>query len=538
MSVLRLRRLGTFAGLALAGAAHALSFAPGPLPVWALAPVQILALAWLANATLTAATRKQAFAKAWLFSVVNFSVGLYWIFISLHTYGYLAAPLAAMGVLALASFLALYPGLACALSHALNRPAPPTKNNSRRHALFVVVSWAASWALFEWLRGTLLTGFPWLNIAYAHVDSPIAGWAPVLGVYGMAFIAALAAAGLSTLVRPGPHRVLVACVALALVLVGVPLGHQQWAQTAGQPLNIRLVQGNIEQSQKFDIDKVEQNLLRYMTLASSPATASSEPTLIILPETVLPLFQDRLPLEVWTRWLGIAAEQNATLIMGAPLHDQIHGADRYTNSVIGLNASTPLEDLAAGRSAMRYDKHHLVPFGEYVPPGFRWFVNMLNIPLGDFDRGQIHQTPFPIQDQRIALNICYEDLFGHELLPALRSGRNGEPGASILVNVSNLGWFGDTWALRQHLQIARLRTLETARPLLTATNTGITAAIDAYGQVTAQLPPHQADVLRVSAQGMSGLTPYTRYGDLIALGLIGLLLLAALAHRQRETGQK
>jgi apolipoprotein N-acyltransferase len=538
MSASRLRRLGTFAGLALAGAAHALSFAPGPLPLWALAPVQILALAWLANATLAAATCKQAFAKAWLFSVVNFSIGLYWIFISLHTYGYLATPLAVMGVLALAAFLALYPGLACALSHALSHPAPHTKNNGRLRALFIVISWAASWVLFEWLRGTLLSGFPWLNIAYAHVDSPIAGWAPVLGVYGMAFIAALAAACLGALMRPVPHRALVASAALALVLVGIPIGDMQWAQTASHPLSIRLVQGNIEQSQKFDIDKVEKNLLRYMTLASSPGAPSSEPVLIILPETVLPVFQDHLPLEVWTSWQDIAAEQNATLIMGAPLHDRINGADRYTNSVIGLNASTLLEDLAAGRSAMRYDKHHLVPFGEYVPPGFRWFVNMLNIPLGDFDRGQIHQTPFPVQGQHIALNICYEDLFGHELLLALRSDRNGEPGASILINVSNLGWFGNTWALRQHLQIARLRTLETARPLLTATNTGITAAIDAYGQVTAQLPPHQAGVLRVSAQGMSGLTPYTRYGDFIALGLIGFLLLAALVHRQRKAGRK
>jgi apolipoprotein N-acyltransferase len=190
-----------------------------------------------------------------------------------------------------------------------------------------------------------------------------------------------------------------------------------------------------------------------------------------------------------------------------------------------------------GRTEQRYDKRHLVPWGEYVPPGFHWFIRLLNIPLGDFDRGPARQAPFGIADQRLALNICYEDLFGPELLPALQP-MDGKPGATLLVNISNLGWFGDTWALRQHLQIARLRTLETARPMLTATNTGITAAIDAQGRVQASLPPHRIGELSVTVQGMQGLTPYARLGDLPIVLLIAIILLAGAACAWRRRAAK
>jgi apolipoprotein N-acyltransferase len=274
--------------------------------------------------------------------------------------------------------------------------------------------------------------------------------------------------------------------------------------------------------------------VRHLELtALPPAAGVPAPQLVILPETVLPIFQDQLDPRAWDAWRGVAARGNMTIAMGVPLHDRVNGRDRYTNSVMGFDGNTPVEHLVAGSTAMRYDKRHLVPWGEYVPPGFHWFVNMLNIPLGDFDRGAQRQTPFAVGGQHIAFNICYEDLFGPDLLPALLPGPNGEPGATILVNVSNLGWFGDSWALRQHLQIGRLRTMETARPMLTSTNTGITAAIDAKGRVAAQLAPLQAGVLPVSVQGMTGLTPYARFGDKIALALVGLALIGAFGSSRK-----
>ncbi|AZY51747.1 apolipoprotein N-acyltransferase [Bordetella avium] len=530
-----MRRGWPLAGLlALAGVLHALSFAPGPLPSWSLAWVQVFMLAVLAHAVLQAPTRRAAWLRGWGFSSVSFTVGLYWLYISMHDYGGLAAPLAAAGVLLLSVFLALFPATAGWLARSI---CPPGQAAKPWRSVWVALVWAACWTVFEWLRGTLMTGFPWLNIGYGVVDSPIAGWGPVLGVYGMAFVTAFCAAALAGLKGEGSARqALAAGLAVLLVLAGGLLALLPWSRPYGDPLSIRLVQGNVEQSQKFDPALIETGLLRHLELAAltGPAGSASSPDLIILPETVIPLFQNQLAPSVWEAWKTIAGRQSATIAMGVPLEvPDATGRLRYTNSVIGLDAHTPLEQLRGGTTAMRYDKQHLVPWGEFVPPGFRWFVDMLNIPLGDFDRGAAYQQPFAVADQRIAFNICYEDLFGAELLPALYPDNQG--GATILANVSNLGWFGDTWALRQHLQIGRLRSIETARPMVTATNTGVTAAIDARGHVVAQLPTHQAGVLPVVVQGMTGLTPYARFGDKLALAIAGLILVAAAARRRKRS---
>jgi apolipoprotein N-acyltransferase len=197
-----------------------------------------------------------------------------------------------------------------------------------------------------------------------------------------------------------------------------------------------------------------------------------------------------------------------------------------TNSVLLLDRA--VFDGTGARPA-RYDKRHLVPFGEFVPWGFRWFVDLMTIPLGDFGRGADIQPPFKVGEQRISFNICYEDVFGEELLPALA----GEDGATILANVSNIAWFGNSHALPQHLQIARMRTLETARPMIRATNTGVTAAIDFDGKVLAALPTYQLGALSLQVQGRTGLTPYARTGNWPILAL-SMLILAAAAVRKRE----
>ncbi|OZI71091.1 apolipoprotein N-acyltransferase [Bordetella genomosp. 12] len=520
--------------LAAAGALHALSFAPGPLPAWSLAWVQVFTLAVAAHAVLQAPSRRRAWVRGWGFASVSFTIGLYWLYVSMHDYGGMAAPLAAAGVVALSVFLAIFPATAGWLARSI---CPPRSAASPWRACRVALVWAACWTLFEWLRATVMTGFPWLNIGYGVVDSPIAGWGPVLGVHGLAFVTAFAAAAVASLRAAGSARqALAAGMAVVLVLVGGLLSLLPWSRPQGEPLAIRLVQGNVEQSQKFDLALMEAGLRRHLELAALPAEPRApRPELIILPETVLPVFQDQLAPQVWEAWKTVAARQSATIAMGVPLRlRDPDGRTRYTNSVMGFGADTPLADLTGGSTAMRYDKQHLVPWGEFVPPGFRWFVDMLQIPLGDFDRGAAYQPPFVVGDQRIAFNICYEDLFGPELLPALYPDAQGQGGATILANVSNLGWFGNTWALRQHMQIGRLRSIETARPMVTATNTGITAAIDAHGRVVAQLATHQPGVLPVSVQGMSGLTLYARFGDKLILLIIGVVLVAAAARVRRR----
>lgn len=529
--------------LVLAGCVHALSFAAGPLPELSLPFVELFSLAILAYAVLRAPTVRRAAAVAFLFGLGNFALGLYWIFISLHTYGGLASPLAIAAVLILAAFEALFIVLACGLTRwlvAAYLPLPTTY----RHYLLAAALWASAWAGAEWLRGTLFTGFPWMNIGYAHVDGVLAPWAPVVGVYGIAWFAAFAAGAIALFAaaKDTPNNTKAAAtLAIAIVtgLAGIVLGHVRWAQPYGKPEIVRLAQGNVPQSEKFDPKLLWQGLATYMKLAAlPPKAADGAPDVVIMPETTIPVFQNQIGANVWQRWVDIAQSLNADLVLGVPLHRKQDGADRYTNSAIVITPASRAESIFAGTMAMHYDKHHLVPFGEFIPPGFRWFVDALHIPLGDFNRGAVRQPLFTIAGQRFAPDICYEDAFGEEIIQSVRHSTRHGPGATILTNMSNLGWFGNSWALRQDLQMARMRAMETARPMLKATNTGITAAISPEGAVRAQLTPMAPGVLDVEVQGMQGLTPYVYWGNLPVLVWIAVVLLLGLGCKCRMPDAK
>lgn len=527
------------AGLALAGAVHALAFANGPFPTWLLPIVDILGLTFLAYSVFRSATVRQGAMAGFLFGLGNFAVGFYWITISLHVYGGLALVFAVAAVIALAAFEALFITLACAASLALSARHLHVITSYRWHLLIAGV-WASCWTGAEWLRGTLFTGFPWLNIGYAHVEGVLSGWAPVIGVYGIAWLASFAAAAIALLAcanntRNDAPAAIGVVAAIATGLAGIVLGHVGWSSPSGDPLVVRLVQGNIPQSEKFDPQQMLHGIDTYMRLAALPAKgADKAPDLIVLPETVMPLFQDRYSPQLWQQWLDIAKERNSTIIMGIPLHRVVNGVQRYTNGAVAFSSKTTIPELLAANMAMHYDKHHLVPFGEFIPTGFRWFVDAINIPLGDFDRGPVRQRLFDINGQAVAVDICYEDLFGEEIIQSVKPDLEHGAGASILVNISNLAWFGDSWALRQHLQISRMRALETARPMIRATNTGTTAAIDPNGAVRAALPVLKRGVLDVEVQGTSGLTPYVRWGNRPILVWSVLLLLLGFLLRKKQ----
>ncbi|HYF58800.1 MAG TPA: apolipoprotein N-acyltransferase, partial [Burkholderiaceae bacterium] len=332
-----------------------------------------------------------------------------------------------------------------------------------------------------------------------------------------------------------------ALAAAALVLAPLALPAGGWTAPSGPPLSVRLVQGNVAQDMKFVPERTVAAMADYATRFEAGAAQ-----LTVLPETAWTLPWDRTPEEIARRVLAHAARGHAIAI-GMPLWTDAVPASgagaatapgageaepRIANSVLMI---TPA--LAAGTGAgpvPRYDKRHLVPFGEFVPWGFGWFVDMMRIPLGDFARGADGQPPFEVGGQRIAFNVCYEDLFGEELIGSL----HGERGATVLANVSNIAWFGRSHALPQHLAIARMRSLETGRPMLRATNTGTTAAIDGDGRVLAALAPHEAGSLDVVVQGTTGLTPYARLGNGPALGAaLALLAAAAVAARRGGAGR-
>jgi apolipoprotein N-acyltransferase len=476
--------------LALAlGAAGVPGFAP-----FGLFPLPILALALLFRLWQRAASPRAAAWLGFCFGLGFFLAGVSWVYVSLHDVGGMAAPVALVATALFCAYLALFPALAGYVTRRL------ASADFRKDALLL----AGTWALTEWLRGWLFTGFPWLALGYAQTPpSPLAGFAAVLGVYGVGFLAALLAAAFALDWRRRASWVLLAVI----VAGGALLRGMDWTQPVGAPIKVSLLQGNVPQSLKWEPERLPLSIDTYVRLAqANPAT------LTVLPETAIPLFFDELPRDILRE-----LTRHGDVLLGMAVK---HRAGGYVNGAIAVPPPPTF-------GAQTYAKRHLVPFGEYIPPGFAWFFDLVRIPMSDFSAGPAHQAPLDIAGQKIAPNICYEDLFGAEILDAL-------PAATLLINLSNTAWFGDSLAQPQHLQIARMRAIETGRTMLRATNTGITAAIAPDGRVLAALPPFTAGALRVEAQGFAGMTPYVRWGDAMALLVAICAVLPAFMHAYRR----
>lgn len=507
----------------LAGALHALAMAwpfsdgllPVGQPVWWL---QILALAVLVGCLRRSHSWQQAGLLGWAFATSMLASTFWWLFISMHTYGGLHPVLAVLAMLGLAAFLGSYYAVATAVA-------------SRLFGRGLAVGWAAlgfaaAWTLAELARTTWFTGFPWGASGYAHVIGPLAGWPQWIGVLGTGAIAAWLAALFGSLrVRTGKAVVVgLLVVAGSTALIAPPAAWQlPWrsgAETTASAgtLAVTLLQGNIPQDEKFQPGSgVPLALDWYGAQLLAARTA-----LVVGPETAVPLLPDQLPDGYWAALERRFAQGDRAALLGIPLGSLEAG---YTNSVIGLQPGQA--------KPYQYDKHHLVPFGEFIPPGFRWFTDLMQIPLGDFNRGAVGQPSFAWQGQRLAPNICYEDLFGEEL-----GARFIDPATAptIFVNVSNIGWFGDSVAIDQHLLISRMRALEFQRPFVRATNTGATVIIDYRGQVTHALPRLTRGVLVGEVEGRTGTTPYAwwvaRWGLWPLWGLC-VLAFAVAWHRRR-----
>jgi apolipoprotein N-acyltransferase len=470
---------------ASAGILQALSLAwPGwGQPLWWL---QLLSLAVLAGLLRRSPGWREAALAGWIFATAWLTSTFWWLFISMHVYGGLASPLAALAVLLLAGFLALYYALAAGLYRwgAVDKPG-------RDAALF-----AALWLGAELLRGTLFTGFPWGAGGYAHVDGPLAALAPWIGVYGMGAVAAWLAMLAALLVRQGSRgswRYWLAVGASAGLLAACNAQSRLGApDPGGTSLRVALLQGNIPQDEKFEGGTGIPLALDWY----GRMLRDTDAQLVVAPETAIPLLPAQLPDGYLQALRDTFTSGSRAALLGIPLGSFDAG---YTNSVMGFRT---------GDGGYRYHKHHLVPFGEFIPPLFKWFTRMMNIPLGDFNRGDVGQPSFTWQGQRLAPNICYEDLFGEEL-GARFADEASAP--TIFVNLSNIAWFGNTVAIDQHLHISRMRALEFQRPMIRATNTGATVIIDRFGQVTHSLPRHTRGVLAGEVVGGTKLTPFARW---------------------------
>lgn len=540
------------------GVLQALGF--GALAHWSvnlLALVLLLVLlqtAWAAGLRL-----RSCLALGWCFGLAHFSVGLAWLHHSMHHIGGMPFVLSVLAVLLFAAYLAVFPALAVGIaSWVLGLGAAGGQGRGSREAIPAAAALACAWWLTEAARGWLFTGFPWLSVGYGQIDGPLASSAAIVGVQGVSALAVFSAALVASALRPAvPTRLAgirlqapALAAALLIILPLAPIGSQHWVEPAGHPLKVRLLQGNVAQDLKFEPQRTLQAMNDYLQ-----DFERGDAQFTLLPETAWTVPWSMTPPELVRRALD-RVQSGHHLAVGLPRWRE---PDPNSDRPSTVSPSKPSDQAQPANSVMLlapdrapgptqahtepgervharpptvpiYDKHHLVPFGEFIPWGFGWFVRQMQIPLGDFARGARVQPPFEVEGQRIAMNICYEDLFGEEIrLPVLHAQ------ATLLANVSNLGWFGRSSALGQHLTISRFRSLETGRPMLRATNTGMTAVIDHAGQIRGLLEPHARGALEATVQGMTGLTPYVRFGHWPGL-ICSAIVLAIIGGLSRRRG--
>lgn len=472
----------------LIGAFTVLGFAP-----FYLFPIPVLTLALLCHFWRTSATPRHSALLGFFFGMGMFSVGVTWLYVSLHDFGAMPMPIAVLALFVLCAYLASFPALTGWMLKKLNIVMP------------IVWSLAAGalWGLSDWLRSVLFTGFPWLTLGYSQAPaSPLAGYAAVLGVYGVSLILVLSAALMCLFFEKRFFKVRYLIPLLAIWSTGFGLQHIHWTEPQGEPVTVSLLQGNISQDLKWREDQLITSMDTYARL-----TLESSSRLIITPEISVPLYRDDVPSSYLAQLATHAKRNNGDVLVG--MVEAPGGRSEYYNTMFSFGTSPD----------QSYRKYHLVPFGEFIPlkPVFGWVIDVLKIPLSDFSRGGLDQQPMNLAGQKVAVNICYEDVFGEEIIKQL-------PQATLLANVSNDAWFGRSIGPRQHLQISQMRALETGRYMLRATNTGVTAIINERGKVLQEAEVFTTTALNGMAQGYTGATPYVRFGNSLFFVLAGVLL--------------
>jgi apolipoprotein N-acyltransferase len=491
---LSLTRLNYLLSIA-AGALLPLAFAPFD-QFW-IAPLSYAALFW----TWRDATPRRAALLGFLYGCASFGFGTYWTFIAVRVFGGAPIALALFLMLGLTLVLALFVAVAGLLA---------TRFFGTRGAVAWLATLPALFVLTEWLRGWMFTGFGWLAAGYSQTDTWLMGYAPVGGIHTMSLAVLMTAGALLTLALGTlRERAAAAAVVVAVWAGGFAADRHSFTQPKDNALDVALAQGNIAQELKWEAEQLPGMMMLYSELTRQSAGAD----LVVWPEAAIPTL-----LEYVSDFLaGVrrrAAEQGSTVLLGIlRLPEGAKSVEEFQNVVVALTEEPQI-----------YVKRHLVPFGEFFPvPDFiRDWMRYMNLPTGDAIPGAPDQPPFDVAGEKIAITICYEDVFGAEQLHSL-------PEATLLVNVSNDAWFGDSIAPHQHLQIARVRAAEAGRYLLRSTNTGVTAIIDPKGGLVDTLPQFRTGVLKGTVRGYTGATPYARVGNWLVVILALVMLAGAYA---------
>ncbi len=487
----------------------ALAFISGLVSSLAFSPYHIFPLVFVSLAVIiylwTISKPSQAGLLGYVFGLGYFGVGVSWLHISINLYGGIQLIGSYLLTFLLVAFLALFPALCGYLSSRLYLQKWPM--------MALVTGIPVYWTLSEWIRSWIFTGFPWLNIGYSQTESILNGVAPVLGVFGVCLATAMISSSLVALFIAGKNRYLLSIsTVLIIMLASWASGKIQWSRSIEETLNVALIQGAVPQEIKWApaMRQPTLDLYRDMTLAHL------DKDLIIWPEAAIPAYYHQM--QDYINELSQLAKNNGlNLLTGIPVYDG--NTEEFFNSIVLLGEDTEF-----------YYKRHLVPFGEYLPLKFLLggIVKILNIPMADFSSGPDTPPLFDTGRYKFGISICYEDIFGNEIIQAL-------PDVAFLVNVSNDAWFGDSAAPHQHMQMARMRALETGRFMLRATNTGVTAIIDEKGRIVSSSPQFTAVSLTGEVRLFAGHTPYSKFGNYPVMSYCLLILALMIYFRNKRS---
>lgn len=478
----------------VAGGLYTLAFAPFNYSCLVLLALIILFF------SLQQVSPRRAMLRGYLFGLGEFGLGVSWVYVSIHEYGHAGVVSASALTALFCGFWAVFPALAGYLC---------AKFANERNRTLVI---PALWLLVEYLRGRwVLDGFPWLLSGYSQLDTPLAGYAPIIGAYGTSFIVTLTAALLLALLQNNAQRLKIMVVLAALWLVGGYLKTVQWTEAIGAPLRVAMIQGNISQDKKWLPEYKAHTLQLYKSLTEQHWNAQ----VIVWPETSIPAYLSEVKDSFLMPLDRIAKQHHTDLIVSLPIKNDA-GTEKY-NAVMTL-----------GKNIASYRKRHLLPFGETMPwqPVSGFILKQLAFKFGNFTAGDNHQTLLTAGGYSFITSICYEDVFGEYAITGLAE-------AAYLVNVTNDGWFGRSIEPYQHIELARMRALESGRYLLRSANTGMTAIIAPDGKMIQQLPLFEVGVLTGTITPMAGLTPYALIGDEPIMGLIAFLLLSLCLVQQK-----
>lgn len=483
-----------------------MTLAYSPFNFWPVALISLIVMVHLLNHTNSS---KQAAVFGFCFGLGWFGFGISWVHVAIADFGGLPLLLSLLLMLLLVAYLALYPALAAYLTYRLKT----------RLGVFAIVP---AWLFAETLRGWMFTGFPWLSIGYSQLNSPLASFAPVIGEFGLQFIILLIATATLLKLRQ-------ALLSLALIASLAWLLQQiSWYQPNGEKVKLALVQGNIAQSIKWQADNELPTMLKYYQM-SEPYFNSSD--IVIWPEAAIPRLEV-MASDYLVELDALAAQTNTALVSG--LVDYQPDTDLAYNNLVVLGTKQPTDQFGHYKylHSNRYAKHHLLPIGEYVPfeSVMRQLAPIFNLPMSSFSRGSYQQDNLVAKGHNLSPAICFEIAFAEQIRANLYTD------SDFILTVSNDAWFGNSHGPWQHLQIAQMRALEFAKPVVRATNNGVTAIIGSSGQVLAQLPQNVATVLEYELALVDSSTPYKRFGN--ALSWLLLVLLSALVLWQKSRPNK